>query len=450
MSCENKMGILPVNRLILTMSLPPLFSMFLQYSYNLIDSAFVAKISENALTAVSLSFPLTAIMIAVSVWIGVGINVLIAGHLGKKDTESANKAASTGLLLSFVLGFILNAVVLAIMRIYFGAFTSNSEIFSLCIKYMKICAFMQIPNMVHIAIQKMLQATGNMIAPMWFQIAGVIVNIIFDPLLIFGIGPFPKLGIIGAAIATVMGYAFSMILALILLFNKKQAVHIKKQFFCFDFKIIGQIFSLGFPSFIMNALSAFTVTLANLFLVSYSETAIAFFGAYYKIKQLVEMTVNGLIQGCLPIMRFNYGAGKQSRVKTTFFYGTAYATGMMLMGTVILLAFPMQLLSLFSASEIMLKFGKGAMRIMSAGYMFCGFTTMIATYFQAVDKVSESNILQLMRQLIVLIPVMWLMNRIFQIGGIWISFVITELITFCVALAMLIIHNGKNKSKAIC
>ena len=212
MQTDNKMGTASINKLILTMSLPPLFSMFLQYSYNLIDSAFVAQLSENALTAVSLSFPLTTIMNATSVWIGVGINVLIAGYLGRKEQTKANRVASTGLLLSFMLGLIFNFVVLATSRTYFQAFTSNDEIFSLCIEYMRICAFMHIPNMVHIAIQKMLQAAGNMIAPMWFQIAGVIVNIVFDPLLIFGISPFPKLGIAGAAIATVMGFAFSMVL----------------------------------------------------------------------------------------------------------------------------------------------------------------------------------------------------------------------------------------------
>ena len=447
MQTDNKMGTASINKLILTMSLPPLFSMFLQYSYNLIDSAFVAHLSENALTAVSLSFPLTTIMNATSIWVGVGINVLIAGYLGRKKQTKANSIASTGLLLSFILGLILNLIVLAASRTYFQAFTSNDEIFSLCIEYMRICAFIQIPNMVHIAIQKMLQATGNMIAPMWFQIAGVIVNIMFDPLLIFGIGPFPKLGISGAAIATVMGYAFSMVLALFLLFNGKQAVQIEARMIRFDFLIIKNIFVCGFPSFIMNALSAFTVTFANLFLVAYSDTAIAFFGAYYKIKQLVEMTVNGLIQGCLPIMRVNYGAGKQARVKSAFHYGTAYASIMMLLGTLVLAIMPTQLLSLFAASESMQEFGKSAMRIMSVGYLFCGFTIMIATYFQAIDRVIESNILQLMRQFIVLLPAMWVLNHTMQISGIWISFPITELISFGAAIILLMICNRKSKNK---
>ena len=191
METENKMAYQPINKLILQMSAPPLISMFLQYSYNLVDSMFVAKINEQALAAVSLSFPITTLMNALSVWIGVGVNVLIAGYLGQNKSEKANSAATLGLLLSVIVGTAVNIAVLCIIKPYYAAFTQNSEIFEYGLTYMKICAFMQLPNMVHIAIQKMLQATGNMITPMWFQIAGVIFNFIFDPLLIFGIGPFP-------------------------------------------------------------------------------------------------------------------------------------------------------------------------------------------------------------------------------------------------------------------
>lgn len=194
MEVENQMAYQPVNKLILQMSAPPLISMFLQYSYNLVDSMFVAKINEQALAAVSLSFPITTLMNALSVWIGVGVNVLIAGYLGQNKSEKADSAATLGLLLSVIVGTTVNIAVLFIIKSYYAAFTQNSEIFEYGLTYMKICAFMQPPNMVHIAIQKMLQATGDMITPMWFQIARVIFNFIFDPLLIFGIGPFPEMG----------------------------------------------------------------------------------------------------------------------------------------------------------------------------------------------------------------------------------------------------------------
>ena len=217
MANENKMGYLPIKKLILQMSLPPMCSMFLQYSYNLVDSMFVANINENALAAVSLSFPITTLMISLSIWIGVGINVLIAGYLGEKEQDLADCATTLGLLVALIVGICINILALLIMKPYFSAFTNNPAIFDYAMQYMSVCAFMQVPNMVHIAIQKVFQGTGNMITPMWFQIAGVIFNFVFDPLLIFGIGPFPKMGIRGAALATVLGYALSMVIAFLLL-----------------------------------------------------------------------------------------------------------------------------------------------------------------------------------------------------------------------------------------
>ena len=250
MEAENKMAYQPINKLILHMSSPSLISMFLQYSYNLVDSMFVAKINEQALAAVSLSFPITTLMNALSVWIGVGVNVLIAGYLGQNKSEKANSAATLGLLLSVIVGTAVNIAVLFIIKPYYAAFTQNSEIFEYGLTYMKICAFMQLPNMVHIAIQKMLQATGNMITPMWFQIAGVIFNFIFDPLLIFGIGPFPEMGIAGAALATVLGYTLSMLIALIQLFFTKQKVRPMLKGYHFELQMLGQLIYGEFRKYI--------------------------------------------------------------------------------------------------------------------------------------------------------------------------------------------------------
>lgn len=351
MQTNNKMAVAPVGKLIWQMSIPPLISMFLQYSYNLIDSAFVARLSENALIAVSLAFPITTLMNAASIWIGVGVNVLIAGYLGQKKQDDANTTVTHGLLLAFGIGALLNLLALLIMKPYFRAFTNNEEIYQLSIAYMSVCSFMQIPNMVHIAIQKMIQATGNMVAPMCFQIAGVIVNFVFDPILIFGIGVFPDMGIRGAAVATVAGYSLSMILAFALLLGKKQKVQVKIKGFHLQKQMIRRIFAFGLPSFIMNALSSFMVTFVNLFLVAYSDTAIAFFGAYFKVQQLIVMTVNGLIQGCLPVMRFNYGAGNSERLHSAFRYGTALVTGMMILGTLAVI--------LFSSTDFGIVYGVG-------------------------------------------------------------------------------------------
>ncbi len=442
MESENKMACRPINQLILQMSAPPLISMFLQYSYNLVDSMFVAQINEQALAAVSLSFPITTLMNALSIWIGVGVNVLIAGYLGQGDQKKADSATTLGLTLSFIIGVLVNAVVLFFIKPYYAAFTESSVIFDYGITYMQICAYMQIPNMVHITIQKTLQATGNMLAPMWFQIAGVLLNFILNPLLIFGIGPFPKMGIAGSALATVLGFTLSMLIALLQLIFTRQKVKLCLKNYHFEPQMLKMLFSYGLPSFIMNALGSFMVNFVNLFLVHYSDTAVAFFGAYFKLQQLIVMTVNGLIQGCLPIMRFNYRAQKPQRLWQAYQTGTFIATVMMLVGTLLLLLLPRELLGCFSASEQMCALGVMAMRIMSLGFVFSGLSTMIATYEQATDKIAASMFIQLLRQGLLLIPLMWLLNKYLRINGIWIAFPVTEFIV-CVIAALCIRHDKK-------
>ena len=444
MQAENKMAVMPIGKLICQMSAPPLISMFLQYSYNLIDSIFVAKLGENALTAVSLSFPITTLMNAASIWIGVGVNVLIAGYLGGKAQDKADSVVTHGILLSFVVGALLNILVLLIMKPYFRAFTGNEEIYKLSIAYMGLCSLMQIPNMVHIAIQKMIQATGNMVAPMWFQIAGVVVNFILNPILIFGIGAFPALGICGSALATVAGYMVSMILAFALLLGTKQKVHFQIKGFRLQKQIIGRIFAYGLPSFIMNELSSFMVTFVNLFLAAYSATAIAFFGAYFKVQQLIIMTVNGLIQGCLPVMSFNYGAKNRERLHLAFSYGTILVSIMMIIGTIVVIVYPSQILKLFAASDEMCSFGISAMRIMAVSYLFCGISTMISTYFQATGNVLSSIGIQLCRQLILFVPAMWCLDKVFQMNGIWYAFPVTEGITLIFALVLMVLGGYSN------
>lgn len=433
MEMQNKMAYKPINKLIVQMSAPPLISMFFQYSYNLVDSMFVANINEEALAAVSLSFPITTLMNALSIWIGVGVNVLIAGYLGQNRQEKANSAATLGLLISIFIGAAVTIGTLFAIRPYYGAFTKNSEIFEYRLSYMQVCAYMQLPNMVHIAIQKMLQATGNMLTPMWFQIAGVLFNFVFDPLLIWGIGPFPQMGITGAALATVFGYTLSMLIALIQLFFVKQKIRPRLRGYRFEPQMLRMLISYGLPSFIMNALGSFMVNVANVFLVKYSDTAVAFFGAYFKVQQLIVMTVNGLIQGCLPIMRFNYRANKEERLWKTYKIGTLAAAMMMLAGTVLVLCLPNGILSCFSASKEMRSFGISAMRIMSLGFVFSGISTMAATYEQATDRVGSSMVIQLLRQGILLIPLMWLLNHTLQITGIWLLFPVTEFIVFVVS-----------------
>ena len=432
----NKMETKPMLPLIVTMSVPPLISMFLQYTYNFVDCMFVSWISEDALTAVSLAFPITTLMIAMSIGTGVGVNVLIARYLGQKNQDMANSVVSNGIILSAACGVIVTIVVLLIMKPFFASFTEDPAIYDMAVDYMRICAFMEVSSMVHICIQKVLQGTGNMIAPMWFQIAGVLLNFVLDPLLIFGVWIFPEMGVEGAAVSTVCGYTFSMILAFYVLIFRKQKVKIKTKGFKLDFKIFKEIFVIGFPSFLMNALGAFMTYFTNLFLVLYSTTAVAFFGAYFKLQQVVIMTLNGLVQGCIPIMSYNYGAKNEKRLTQTFQYGNTI--GILLTGVsiIILCLFPSQVLTAFNASEEMLSFGVPALRIMCISYVFAAIATMVASFMQSTKRVKFSLLINILRQFGLLIPAMWLLSKFMGMAGIWYAFIVAEVITAAISWAL--------------
>lgn len=432
----NKMETKPMLPLIVTMSVPPLISMFLQYTYNFVDCMFVSWISEDALTAVSLAFPITTLMIAMSIGTGVGVNVLIARYLGQKNQDMANSVVSNGIILSAACGVIVTIVVLLIMKPFFASFTEDPAIYDMAVDYMRICAFMEVSSMVHICIQKVLQGTGNMIAPMWFQIAGVLLNFVLDPILIFGVWIFPEMGVEGAAVSTVCGYTFSMILAFYVLIFRKQKVKIKTKGFKLDFKIFKEIFVIGFPSFLMNALGAFMTYFTNLFLVLYSTTAVAFFGAYFKLQQVVIMTLNGLVQGCIPIMSYNYGAKNEKRLTQTFQYGNTI--GILLTGVsiIILCLFPSQVLTAFNASEEMLSFGVPALRIMCISYVFAAIATMVASFMQSTKRVKFSLLINILRQFGLLIPAMWLLSKFMGMTGIWYAFIVAEVITAAISWAL--------------
>lgn len=426
---DNKMGTKPVVPLLISMALPPMLSMFMQYTYNFVDSMFVSWVSEDALTAVSLAFPIATLILSISIGLGVGTNALIARKLGQKDQEGANNIVSHSLILSSVVGILLTLFILLIIEPFFKFFADDPKIYQLSLDYAQIVAFMAFGNMVHISIQKILQGTGNMIAPMLFQMAGVVLNFILDPILIFGLFGMPKMGVKGAALATVLGYLFSMILAFYVLIFRKQKVEIKTKDFKLSLTVFKEIFVIGLPSLVMNALGGLMVIFTNVFLVAYSMTAVAFFGIYFKIQQLISMTVNGLIQGCMPLMSYNYGAQNKDRLIKTFKAGLTIAVILMGLGTIILWTLPENVLGIFRASNDMLEFGVPALKIMSSSYVFaaCGF--LFASYFQATGNVKFSLIVNFMRQLVLLIPAMWILSSIMGISGIWWSFLVVEIIT---------------------
>ena len=429
MDSVNKMETKPMFPLIVSMAVPPLISMFMQYTYNFVDCMFVSWISEKALTAVSLAFPITTLMVAMSIWIGVGVNVLIANSLGQKNQDKADSVVTNGIILSAAMGVIVTIIILLITKPFFASFTDDPEIYNLAVRYMRICAFLEVSSMVHICIQKILQGTGNMIAPMWFQIAGVVLNFILDPILIFGYFGFPKMGIEGAAVSTVCGYTFSMILAFYVLLFRKQKVKMKIKGFHIDFKIFKDIFVIGFPSFIMNALGAFMTYFTNTFLVLYSTTAVAFFGAYFKLQQIVIMTLNGLIQGCIPIMSYNYGAGNKPRLYQALKYGMGIGVVLTSASIVIFWMFPEQILKIFNASDEMMSFGIPALKIMCTSYVFAAAATMIASFMQSTKRVGFSLAINILRQLVLLLPFMMILSHFVGMTGIWWSFLAAEVIT---------------------
>lgn len=433
---ENKMGTKPVFPLLLSMSLPPMASMFMQYTYNFVDSMFVAWLSEEALTAVSLAFPVTTMIVSLSIGLGVGTNALIAKCLGAKNQEGANSIVTHSLIISAIMGILITIITLLIAEPFFRAFTDDPVIFQLSLDYTNIVAFMAFGNMVHISIQKVIQATGNMVSPMLFQMAGVVLNFILDPILIFGWFGAPAMGVKGAAIATVLGYLFSMVLAFYVLIFTKQKVRIMTKGFRIQWGVFLDIIVVGFPSLIMNALGAFMVVFANIFLVAYSMTAVAFFGMYFKIQQVVVMTVNGLIQGCIPVMAYNYGACNKPRLMETFKKGLLLGVVMMSSGTIILWIFPEVALGIFRASDEMMSFGIPALRIMSISYPFAAFGFMFASYFQATGRINNSMIINLMRQLVLLVPFMSILSSLMGMTGLWWSFLAAELITTAICIAL--------------
>jgi MATE efflux family protein len=379
--------------------------------------------------------------LAIAIWIGVGVSVLVAKYLGKKDEEKANTIVANGIIVSFVVSSTVTFITMNIIRGFIMSFTSDTEIINQAMAYMDICVFMAIPCAVHICIQKVLQGTGNMLAPMCFQIAGVVVNLIFDPVLIFGYLGFKPMGVRGAAIATVMGYTFSTILAFLVLIFQKQKVKLGLKYFIIRFNHVRDIFVVGFPSFIMNVLGAAMVYNTNLFLKQYSEIAIAFFGAYFKIQQMVIMTLNGLIQGCIPVMSYNYGAKREDRLKESLKIGTIVAIMLTSFSIIMLWTFTKNILLTFNPPKEMFEFGIFGIRIMSLSYVFVGITTMIASYMQSTKNVGKSILINLCRQLLVLIPIMFIGSKTLGLAGIWSAFLATEII--CVVLSLVLYKNTK-------
>lgn len=425
---ENKMGTMPINKLIINMSLPLITSMFVQAFYNIVDSLFVARINEDALTAVSMSFPAQNLMISAGVGVGVGITALIARYLGAHDEKGITRVVHNGIFLG-----ILNSILFALFGIFLAKFyfefqKASGIIETYGIQYLSICSIFAFSIIMEITFERMLIASGKTIYTMITQSTGAIINIIFDPILIFGLFGFPKMGIVGAAVATIFGQTVAMFMALYFNVTKNHEVRISIKKFAVDFKTIVNIYEIGFPSIVMQSAASFMIFQLNNLLASFSTTATAVLGVYFKLQSFVILPVFGLNNSVISIVSYNYGAGKIKRLLETVKVANIYAFSIMLAGFVLCQILPVQILKIFDASDNMLAIGVPALRIISFSFLIAPFSIVSSGTFQALGKGTFSLIISLIRQLIVILPLSYLLSRVMGMKGVWVAFPIAEIV----------------------
>lgn len=428
-AAENKMGTMPIPKLLFSMSLPLMLSMLVQALYNIVDSIFVSMINENALTAVSLIFPVQNLMIALAAGTSVGVNALLSRNLGEQDFEGANKAAINGLFLS-LLSYIAVAVLGGSLSHFFlSVQTNDPQIVTYGTTYMRIITVCSFGCFLQIMLERLLQSTGRTVCTMITQATGAIINIIMDPILIFGIGFFPKMGVAGAAIATVFGQIVAMVLALImnLKVNKDIQLHFRSFRPCAS--TIGRIYEVGIPSIVMQSIGSVMTFGFNKILLMFTPTATAVFGVYFKLNSFIFMPIFGLNNGMVPIIAYNYGARNKKRIIQTIKLSVISAVSLMLIGLALFILIPDKLLGLFHASSEMLAIGVPALRIICLSFLFAGYCIIVGSVFQALGNGVYSLIVSLARQIFAILPSAYILARVFGLHAVWWSFPIAELVS---------------------
>ena len=434
---ENKMGTMPENKLLLSMAVPMMISMLVQALYNIVDSIFVSRICEDALTAVSMAFPLQNIIISIAVGFGVGINALLSRALGQKNAERVNQVAVNGLLLALLSYLLVLVAGLVGIRAYMRAQTDIESIVEYGITYLNICVLCSFGVFCEITFERFLQATGRTIYSMVTQLVGAITNIILDPILIFGLLGFPKMGIAGAAWATVIGQCLGAVVAVILNHCKNQEIHLRLRHIRPSGKLMGEITAISIPSIIMSCISSLTCFVMNMILIAYSSTAVAVFGVYFKLQSFVFMPVFGLNNGMVPIIAYNYGAQKPERIHKTIRLGMVYAVAIMVVGLLVFQLIPKELLLMFDASDAMLEIGAPALRIMSLAFVFAGIGIVSGSSCQAFGYSVYSMLISIARQIVVLIPAAYLLSLTGVLRSIWFAFPIAEIFSLILSLFFL-------------
>lgn len=432
---ENKMGVMPVKKLIVNMSVPMMISMLVQALYNVVDSVFVARLSENALTAVTLAFPFQNIMMAVGSGTGVGVNAMLSRALGEKNYKKSDKAANTAVLLAICSALLFLVLGLTVTKPFIYSQTIDPEIRKLGDTYLGIVTTIGIGIFMQVTFERLLQSTGRTSLSMISQITGAVFNIIFDPLLIFGIGPFPRMEVAGAAYATVCGQCLAGCLGLFLNLKYNRELHFSlKNILHPEGKIIGKIYAVGIPSILMMAIGSVMTYCMNMILKAFSSTAIAVFGAYFKLQSFFFMPVFGLNNGLIPVLAYNLGAKKKARIDEAFKFALELAICVMLCGTAIFELFPSQLLSLFSPSKQMLGMGIPALRTIAIHFPVAACGIIMGSIFQAFSRSIYSLFVSLGRQLVILIPAAWLLAQTGNVNNVWWCFLIAEAVSFILSI----------------
>lgn len=423
---ENKMGTMPVGKLLISMSVPMMVSMLVQALYNVVDSMFVARLNENALTAVSLAFPVQNLMIAVGAGTGVGINALVSRSLGEKRNEYANSAANNGIYLC-MFSFIGFAIVTGLFSpLFFRVQTDDAEIYSYGVSYVRIVGIMSFGMFMQFVSEKLLQSTGKTIYSMVTQIFGAVINIILDPIMIFGLFGFPRMEVAGAALATVTGQIIAAAAGFILNFKVNPELKISLRKYRLSGEMVKGIYSVGFPSIIMASVGSVMTFGMNKILMGFTSTATAVFGVYFKLQSFVFMPVFGLNNGMVPIVAYNYGARKPERIMKTIRLSIIYAVSIMLAGFAIFQLIPETLLGIFNASVSMMEIGTVALRKISFSFILAGISVVSSSVFQALGHGFLSLAVSVLRQLVVLLPAAFILSRVVGLTAIWWSFPIAE------------------------
>lgn len=426
---ENKMGVMPVNKLLVSMSVPMMVSMLISALYNIVDSIFVSRICEDALTAVSMAFPLQCLMMGLGIGTGVGVNALLSRALGARKLNDVNKVAMNGVFLAAVCYVVFLFVGLFAVRPFFASQTDNPEILEYGIQYMTIVCTCSFGLYFQFIFERLLISTGRTVLSMITQSTGAIINIIFDPICIFGLFGVPQMGVAGAAVATVAGQIVAALLALLFNFKKNKEVTLSFKGFKPDLYVIKEIYKIGLPSIVMQAVGSVMNYIINKILIGFTSTAVAVFGVYYKMQSFIFMPIFGLNNGLVPIVSYNFGAANRKRVMKSWKTALVYAVLIMVVGTLLFELIPQYMFMLFDASDSMLSIGIKAFRIIGIHFPVAGYCIITGTMFQALGKSMYTLITSVMRQVVVLIPAAYLLSLLGNVDYVWWAFPIAEIMS---------------------